>query len=119
MREALEPSALVATDDRVRGRRMAARWPERRLDEPGAPMIDEAAMVASLLGVFAFFRMMRLPDLARVSVHRSDVSSGGRGVPQARRTRKTEVSMKRPMTGWILFASIMLLVVGTLDFFKD
>ena len=26
--------------------------------------------------------------------------------------------MKQPMTGWILFASIMLMLVGTLDFFE-
>jgi hypothetical protein len=26
--------------------------------------------------------------------------------------------MKQPMTGWILFASIMMVVVGTLDFFE-
>jgi hypothetical protein len=47
--DALDLTALVARHDRVRGRRMAARWLERWLTESKAPMIDEAAMVASAL----------------------------------------------------------------------
>ena len=49
LREALELTALVAKNDRVRGRRMASRWLERWLGEAPAPMIDEAVMIASCL----------------------------------------------------------------------
>jgi hypothetical protein len=49
LREALELTALVARNDQVRGRRMAARWLERWLGETAAPMIDEAVMVAGCL----------------------------------------------------------------------
>ena len=47
--EALELTALVARHDRVRGRRVAARWLERWLAETPAPTIDEAAMVVGNL----------------------------------------------------------------------
>ncbi len=49
LHEALELTALVALDDRTRGRRLAARWLERWLGETPAPMIDEAVVVAGCL----------------------------------------------------------------------
>jgi hypothetical protein len=33
-------------------------------------------------------------------------------------TQHEEAAVNRPMAGWILFASIMMLVIGTLDFFE-
>ena len=47
--DALELTALIATKDRARSRRMAARWLERWLTETPAPEIDDAVMVAGCL----------------------------------------------------------------------
>jgi hypothetical protein len=46
---ALELTALIALEDRDRGRRAAARWLERWLAETRAPTIDDAAMVVGAL----------------------------------------------------------------------
>ncbi len=47
--DALELTALVASKDRGRSRRMAARWLARWLGEAASPTIDDAAMVAGCL----------------------------------------------------------------------
>lgn len=49
LREALELTALIAQNDRERGRRVASRWSQRWLEETPAPTIDDAAMVAGCL----------------------------------------------------------------------
>ena len=47
--DALELTALVASKERHRSRRMAARWLERWLGEAKPPTIEDAAMVAGCL----------------------------------------------------------------------
>jgi hypothetical protein len=53
--DALELTALVASKDRTRSRRMAARWLERWLGKT-APAIDEAVMVAGCLAALGSTR---------------------------------------------------------------
>jgi hypothetical protein len=47
--DALELTALIAQKNRLRSRRMAARWLERWLTETPGPTIDDAVMVAGCL----------------------------------------------------------------------
>ena len=47
--DALELTALLASKDRDRSRRMAARWLARWLGEARRPTIEDAAMVAGCL----------------------------------------------------------------------
>ncbi|HEX4519002.1 MAG TPA: hypothetical protein VH063_05410, partial [Gaiellaceae bacterium] len=47
--DALELTALIARNDRVRGQRAAARWLQRWLAETQSPMIGEVNMIAGCL----------------------------------------------------------------------
>ena len=63
--DALELTALTALKDRPRSRRLAARWLERWLAETPAPTIDDALMVAGLLGALGGERHLQALAMIR------------------------------------------------------
>ena len=48
--EALELMALIAKHERTRLDRLGARWLQRWLDETPAPTLEDAALIAALVG---------------------------------------------------------------------
>jgi hypothetical protein len=68
--DALELTALVALKNRMRSRRMAARWLERWMTET-APAIDEAVMVAGCLAALGGLEHTGALDTLRATARRA------------------------------------------------
>ena len=72
--DALELTALIARNDRVRGQRAAARWLQRWLAETPSPMIGQANMIAGCLASLGSTCHLEALASLRATVRRTNAS---------------------------------------------